>query len=92
MPPRFNFTALSVIESGRTTRRHLEELKGWLNTTDLPRLTDEQAVLFLLSCDNDREATRATVTAHYRAKRAVPEVFDGRDVDGAEIRAQLSFT
>lgn len=89
MALHFSFTAQDVIEQGRVTREQIDEFKGWLKTQDYPELSEEQVVLFLLSCDCEQEATKATVKAHYHCKLNVKEFFDDRDVDMEDLQQQL---
>lgn len=85
MRPPFDFAAQSIIDEGRCRREDVEAIKLWLQTQqDLPDLSEEQIVCFLLSCDNDQEATRVTITAHYKYKKNLPEIFDNRNVDDQE--------
>lgn len=88
--PHFNFTVQEVINQNRVTREKIEELKLWLQTEDFPELVEEQIVLFLLSCDCIVSATQATIKAHYKSKLNVPEFFNNRNVDLADLQQQLN--
>lgn len=92
MAVHFNFTVQEIIEQGRVTRQQIDEFKSWLatRTNDYPVLSEEQMVLFLLSCDCDQEASKATVKAHYASKLNVNEFFTDRDVDREELQQQLT--
>lgn len=78
-----------MVAKGRVSREGIEELKEWLKGEDYPELTEEQLVVFLLSCGCELEATQKTIRAHYRSKLNVPEFFDERDVDREELQAQI---
>lgn len=85
MKPFFDFTAQSMIDSGRLKRADVDDLKIWLKgQRDVPDLNDEQIVCFLLSCNNNQDATRTTIKSHYRYKKMLPEFFDDRSVDDDE--------
>lgn len=90
--PHFNFTAQEIIEQGRVTRQQIDEFKTWLMTVnpEYPELCEEQIILFLLSCNCDLDATKATVKAHYTAKLSVTEFFDDRDMDREDLQLHLN--
>lgn len=89
MLPRYGFTAQKVIDDGRTAWQDVEELKKWLSTQDFPKLTDEQVVVFLLSCDNDHEATKKTIEAFYYSKTNAPELFNDRNLERPDLQKQI---
>lgn len=89
MALQYNFSVEEMIEQGRVTREQIDALKLWLQTQDYPELGEQQVVLFLLSCNCDQEATKATVKAHYTSKLTMTDFFDDRDVDRADIQHQL---
>lgn len=82
MKPSYDFTVDTIIEQGKVRKSDVEKVKSWLRgEADVPNLTEEQIVVFLLSCNNDQSSTRATIKAHYGFKRNLPELFDDRSVD-----------
>lgn len=84
MALEFGFTSTQIIQEGRVAQSDIDETKAWLLEQDLPDLQDQQIVLFLLSCNNDKEATRKTIIANYSTKRSSPRYFTKRDV-GSEV-------
>lgn len=78
--PPFEFETQCVIDSGRTKKNHINEIKAWLNENlQIPRQCDQQVVLFLLSCNNDIELTKKTILNYYKDKCNAPELFCNRD-------------
>lgn len=78
----YDFAVQPLIEQGKVQKSDIEEVKNWVEAEgDIPALTEEQIVLFLLSCDNDQSSTRTTIKAHYDYKRRLPELFDDKSAD-----------
>ncbi|XP_017777262.1 PREDICTED: alpha-tocopherol transfer protein-like [Nicrophorus vespilloides] len=86
---RFGFKAEDVIAEGRTTREEIEELRRMLVDVNVPELTDEQIVLFILSCDRDLKFTVTTVKEYYSARKNGPELFSNRDLERPDLQYQL---
>ncbi|KAL3270855.1 hypothetical protein HHI36_021373 [Cryptolaemus montrouzieri] len=80
MSLEFEFSAAEVIQEGRVRRDDIEEIKIWAKSVHLSCLTDEQIVLFLLSCQNDLEKTQRTILAHYKAKYISPKISNGKNI------------
>ncbi|KAF5285075.1 hypothetical protein FQA39_LY16764 [Lamprigera yunnana] len=58
----------------------------------VPSLTEEQTVLFLLSCEEDVEYTKNVILAYYRIKRSSPDIFDDRLLDADDVQSALKMT
>ena len=86
MPPKFGFQAQSLIEEGRVPKEIFNELKQWCSTQRIPTLSDEQLVVFLLSCYNVLEATQKTIHAHFKCKSGAPELFFNRDINTEDMQ------
>ncbi|RZC33256.1 hypothetical protein BDFB_010368 [Asbolus verrucosus] len=82
----YEFSAETIIDEGRCTRRAVNEVRDWLLTTSLPEIPEELIVLFLLSCRNVVADTQSTIRAYFRIKSGAPEIFDGRDIDGESLK------
>ncbi|CAH1118370.1 unnamed protein product [Phaedon cochleariae] len=83
--PKYGFKAEDLIKEGRTTKSKIEEIRKWLNyTTNIPPMSDEQIVLFLIACKNVTELTQITIESYFKQKHASPELFADRDVDNKE--------
>lgn len=87
--PKFGFTAKQIINDGRITWEDIDLMKTWLTTQNLPKLTDEQIVLFLLSCNNEQEPTQATIKSFYAVRNSAPGLFDNRTIKREDIQKQL---
>ncbi|XP_056641317.1 alpha-tocopherol transfer protein-like isoform X2 [Diorhabda sublineata] len=89
----YEFSAKEIILQGKTTKENIEVIKTWLlesGSDFVPTiLCDELIVLFLLSCENNVENTKITITGHYEIKAGAPELFNNRNVSGADIQTVL---
>ncbi|KAF2881465.1 hypothetical protein ILUMI_24701, partial [Ignelater luminosus] len=86
----FGFKAEQIINEGRITKKDIDLIKKWLSTqNNLPRVTEEQIVLFLLSCSNEQEHTKTTIKAYYAVKKEAPELFNNRQMNRADVQKQL---
>ncbi|VEN62117.1 unnamed protein product [Callosobruchus maculatus] len=90
----FNYTAQDVIDQNRTKMEYINSIKDWLSMCNdklvPPVLQEQMIVQFLLSCDNDVEFTKTTISAFYRCKKAAPELHDDRDMRRPDIRTALN--
>lgn len=78
--PKYQFKAQSIIDAGRTTRTNIDVIRKWLSENPgIPKLSDEQVVLFLLSCSNNINLTMKTILSYYKDKYNSPELFSNRD-------------
>lgn len=89
MPPTFNFSAQKIIEKGRVPRELFDQLKQWCQSQQLPNLSDEQIVIFLLSCYNELEATQNTIHSHFKCKLSAPDLFFNRDFRAEDIQKSM---
>ncbi|CAG9769961.1 unnamed protein product [Ceutorhynchus assimilis] len=90
----FFFTAKEIISQGRTTQENLDNIKAWLSSLPpnnfLPGVQDEMIVIFLLSCDNDLDLTKNTITMYYKCKQEGPELYDNREMDREDIKKGMN--
>ena len=82
----FRFTPKSIIADGRTTQSHIDTIKNWLNATTLPQLQEEFITLFLISCNNDIDATKGTIEGYFKIKKGAPQIFDNCNLDSEELK------
>ncbi|RZB40161.1 uncharacterized protein BDFB_009187 [Asbolus verrucosus] len=85
MAPKLQFAAKTVIDQGRVPRETFEELKQWCLLQNLPVLSDEQLILFLLSCYNVLDATKNTIHAYFKCKHEAPELFYNRNMEAEDV-------
>ncbi|KAK9875988.1 hypothetical protein WA026_011088 [Henosepilachna vigintioctopunctata] len=90
MALKFEFTAIDIVKQGRVNRKDIEEIKEWLKYENLPDATDEQVVLFLLSCDSDIEKTKSTILAYYKYRNIGPNISNNRDINCKELKHIIS--
>lgn len=79
---QFGFNAEKIIKEGRTTTEAVSKIRSWSTDEDVPLLTDEQIVLFLLSCENDIKLTETTIKSNFNLKNKSLEVFGDRKIIG----------
>ncbi|XP_025831223.1 alpha-tocopherol transfer protein-like [Agrilus planipennis] len=92
MALEYGFKASDIVEENRVNWKDINEIKDWVEKqkkTLIPSLTDEQVVSFLLSCNNDLEATKITITAFYNARNDGAVLFNDRNLDRSDIQLQL---
>ncbi|CAG9839617.1 unnamed protein product [Diabrotica balteata] len=91
---KFKFSVKDILNKGRTSIENIEVIKEWLLTVKedfVPStIQDELVVLFLLSCDNDIDLTKKTVSAYYRLRKEAPEIHDDRNTKREDIRKALN--
>ncbi|KAB0791394.1 hypothetical protein PPYR_03194 [Photinus pyralis] len=83
---KFGFNARDIIREGHVAEDDLRTLRDWLSSTDLPKLNDEQLVLFLISTNNDVEVCKGTVENYFRCKTAECVLFRDRNVLNEDLR------
>jgi len=86
---KYGFTAQQILNEGRIKQEDIDNIKAWLSTQNYPELTDEQIILFLLSCYKEQEATRTTIKVFYSTRNGAPNLFDNRNMDRQDIQKQL---
>ncbi|XP_031331832.1 retinaldehyde-binding protein 1-like [Photinus pyralis] len=82
----FGFSAPEIIQAGHVSDDDLQLLKKWQRETNLPQLTDEQPVLFLIATGSSVELWKATIAAHFRIKTKNPVLFKDRNVQNVDLR------
>ncbi|KAK4878749.1 hypothetical protein RN001_011255 [Aquatica leii] len=88
-PIKHGFKASEVIESGRVTCNQISVLRQWIAQERLPDLTDEQLILFSLSCFNNLDDTKKTINAFVTIRNGCPALFSNRMVLAKELQEQL---
>ncbi|KAB0791392.1 hypothetical protein PPYR_03192 [Photinus pyralis] len=83
---KFGFSAGAIIQAGHVSDDDLQLLKIWQRETDLPQLTDEQLVLFLIATGSSVELCKATIETHFRIKTKTPVLFKDRNVQNEDLR------
>lgn len=68
----------------------VQEIRLFLAEEKLPKLRDEQIMLFLMSCDNDKNFTKETIKIHYQIKKNYPKYFTNWNVERPDFQYQLS--
>lgn len=68
----------------------VQQLKEFLLEENLPQLSDEQIIIFLLSCDQNINFTKETIKSHYRIKKDNPKYFKNRSIDRPDIHFHLN--
>lgn len=89
MSLNFDFTAAEIIEDGRCDRKHIEEIKDWMKSMSLPKATEEQIVLFLISCCSNIESTKSTILSYYRHMYLGKNITNNRNIHSKELIQQI---
>lgn len=89
--PKFAFKAEDIVKQGRTSWSKVEEIKTWLTLkTNIPPMSDEQIILFLIACNNIIENTENTIENYFKMKSSAPEFFTNRYIDSQEMKQSYS--
>ncbi|KAJ8910508.1 hypothetical protein NQ315_012355, partial [Exocentrus adspersus] len=91
--PQYVFRAEDLIKAGRTTRSNIDDIRKWLKfKPNIPEMSAEQIVVFLIACDNIIENTQYTIESYFRYKSTCPELFQGRnwDNDGVQLAHKVT--
>lgn len=89
--PKHGFKAEEIVRQGRTTTSKIEEIKKWLSLNrNIPPMSEEQIVLFLLACNNVIENTQVTIENYFKITSTAPELFTKRNVDSKEMKQAYS--
>lgn len=64
-----------------TTNENIEIIKQWLPKENLPSLTKEQILLFLIKAEEDVDKAKVTIKTCYECKKSLPKVFNNRKLD-----------
>jgi len=89
-PLKLGFKADEIIKTGKVTRPQISKLRQKLSTLEIPELTDEQCVIFLLSCDGNIDCTVRTVNEFFKARCDGPELFNDRNIEEPDLQYQLN--
>lgn len=91
MSVSYNFKAESVIAAGRVKLKDFEDLRQMIQGEPFSIITDEQLILFYLSCDADPKFTIETIKEYYKSRStgSGPLLFINRRMDRAEFIEQL---
>ncbi|KAK5638454.1 hypothetical protein RI129_012749 [Pyrocoelia pectoralis] len=85
---RYGFKVNTVVDEGRITVNQINDIKAWLKNENL-NLTDDQIVLFSLSCLNRIEDVKLVIKSYYTTKTMCPAIFTNRKVHLAKLQQQL---
>ncbi|KAK4878812.1 hypothetical protein RN001_011318 [Aquatica leii] len=84
---KFGFTYNQLISDGfLIDQNKIDDIKNWLNSNNLPQLTNEQIVHFLLSYDENVEFTQLTIKAYFRIKNGALDVFADRRFTANDVQ------
>lgn len=86
----YGYVAEDVVREKRANRDDIRTIREWNLTADVPILTDEQIVGFLISCDGDVEFAKKTVLSYFRIRAYAKELFNDRDMEKADMQLQLA--
>lgn len=88
MSVEYGFEAHAIVAEGRITIAQIQHVKEWLTAENL-HLTDEQVVLFSLSCLNELEDAKTTIRSYCTTKKIYPVLFTNRSMRLLELQQQL---
>uniref|UniRef100_A0A1Y1N9D0 CRAL-TRIO domain-containing protein n=1 Tax=Photinus pyralis TaxID=7054 RepID=A0A1Y1N9D0_PHOPY len=78
---RLGFSASDVIKNDTKIWGNLDTIKKWLVQEPIPKLLDEQILIFLTAAGHDVQTAKNIIKSHYHLKQTRPEIFDGRTLD-----------
>ncbi|XP_019879892.2 alpha-tocopherol transfer protein-like [Aethina tumida] len=88
--PKFTWCAQEKINDGSTSRQNVEEIKKWLDQhPNIPKINEEQIVLFLIACKNDLMATTSTINSYFKCRQNAPEFFSNRHVEFESLKQTI---
>lgn len=79
-----------LIKDNEISRTDLQDLREFLLEENLAKLSDEQIIIFLLSCDKNIDFTKETIRAHYKIKKDYPKYFTNRSIDRPDIHFHIN--
>lgn len=82
---KFNFSSQEYYEKGLVNPQDVLTFKEFLKSEKLPNESDELIIIFLSACENDIEKAKKYAKINYEARKALPEVFDNRDLKNEKI-------
>ncbi|RZC42855.1 CRAL TRIO domain containing protein [Asbolus verrucosus] len=92
MTPKYEFHAEDVIRQGRIRRENLEKLKSWCIAQNLPAMSDEQLILFLLYRYDNVEKAKNVVIGYFKSQKNAPELFYDRNMDAENLTQTIEIT
>lgn len=94
MSLEYQFTPQEIVARGSISEENLNIIRNYVEHLDqkpVPKIIqDEMLVIFLISCENDIELTKKTITAFYECKKNGPEIFDDRNMQSSGIQQALN--
>lgn len=84
--PKYAFTLSEAIKEKKVSPDEVTEIRLWMSCADLPEVSDEMIVAFIVACVRDIELTKKTIINYFMLKRKSPEVFDDCDIDRDDLR------
>ncbi|KAK5638259.1 hypothetical protein RI129_012554 [Pyrocoelia pectoralis] len=80
-PFRLGFSVHDVIRDDKKIISDIDRIKEWLNGETLPKLLDEQILIFLTSAENDVQIAMKIIKGLYQMKQSRPDVFAARNIN-----------
>lgn len=84
------YSTETLIKDNQISCTDLQDLKEFLINENLPKLSDEQIIIFLLSCDKNVDFTKETIKLHYKIKKDYPKYFTNRSIDRQDIHFHIN--
>ncbi|KAL3270859.1 hypothetical protein HHI36_021377 [Cryptolaemus montrouzieri] len=87
--PKFGFSARDIIQDKRVSQDEITEIRLWMLSVNLPVVSEETIVIYIVACKRDLDLTRRAIMAYYLCARKCPEIFDDRDVEQKDLRQAM---
>lgn len=84
----FEFDIGKYYDSGKIQKTDVEKVREFLKSNEMPHESDEMIGVFLMACGNDVEKAQMYSSAHYRGRKALPEIFKNRKLDNDKLKKQ----
>lgn len=68
----------------------VQDIQEFLANKKLPKLRVEQILLFLLSCDNDKDFAKETIKLHYQIKKDYPKYFTNWNIERSDFHFEIT--
>lgn len=90
MPLEYGFKADDIIREDKVARNEIETISEWTkDVINVPTLTEEQIVLFIIACERNLELTKKTVQEFYKIRENNKHLFNDRNVNNEDLQQQL---
>lgn len=81
MVPKCGFEVETYYETGKLKKKDVEELTEYLKLNNFPSDSEEVIATTLIFCDGDLEKSRQCLSANFKARKYIPEIFKNRFLD-----------